>query len=163
MKPPECYRSNLDIRFISKGVKSIKVSVPLPRTQKKAYKNIGFIKIGEAAAIKKAVAWRDELGLKHWGKHWPYIIANWKTLVRFPRNSLEPIKMHTKHGTLSYAAYWSERDTNDNTVRKHRKYSTKKHGKLGAYLKAKRALLDAHQDRIELLLFMGKISPLDLK
>jgi hypothetical protein len=48
------------------------------------------------------------------------------------------------------------------------KYKTKvcsirKHGRLAAYSQTKRALLDAHKDVIDLLIFMGRLNSIDLK
>nr|MVG00930.1 iron ABC transporter substrate-binding protein [Vibrio cholerae] len=41
--------------------------------------------------------------------------------------------------------------------------SINKHGKLAAYTKTKKALLAAHKDCLDILVFMGRLNSIDLK
>ncbi|NAX37241.1 Fe3+-citrate ABC transporter substrate-binding protein, partial [Vibrio sp. V27_P1S3P104] len=41
--------------------------------------------------------------------------------------------------------------------------SIKRHGKLAAYTKTKKALLDAHKDYLDILIYMGRLNSIDLK
>jgi hypothetical protein len=41
--------------------------------------------------------------------------------------------------------------------------SIKKHGRLAAYTKTKKALLEANKDNLEILEFMGRLNSIDLK
>ena len=41
--------------------------------------------------------------------------------------------------------------------------SINKYGKLAAYLKTKKKLLEVHKDNLEILMFMGRIHSIDLK
>lgn len=52
---------------------------------------------------------------------------------------------------------WGERDAKlGKRKRVLRQYSLNKHGKLGDYLKAKKAIIDANKDIFSLLVFMGR-------
>ncbi len=149
--------SSPSYRFISKANNVYKVSVPKPQGGYR-YKSIGFKKIGEEKALKIAVAERNKIGKEEWGKFWSKVLSDNTLLARLPR-SLEPVLRRAndkKSQHLEYVSNWMEVDSNGSYIKKGRRYSCEKHGKLGAYIKAKNCLLDAHKSNMELLSFMGR-------
>lgn len=148
------YQTSTGYRFISEGTNAYKVSIHLP-DDTYVYSSIGFVTLGKKAALRKAIKTRNELGHRAWGKFWRRVLKEHDLIISLPHN-LEP-KL-SKCGTY-YAAYWSD----ENKKRKCRKRSVEKYGKLAAYMQCKRVLLDAHRKNLELLLFMDRLSTIDLK
>jgi hypothetical protein len=151
------------IRFISVGKTAIKVSLPTPDGGYH-YRSIGFKKIGKSEAVKLAVQERNRIGKQLWEKHWHRVVSDHTLLSRLPRN-LEPVMRIATDRNSSHSEYtanWMVRV--DGEVKKvARRYSCEKHGKLGAYTKAKQALLKAYAKDIHLLAFMGRASVVTLK
>ncbi|MCG9576061.1 hypothetical protein L1D14_07390 [Vibrio tubiashii] len=156
-RAPAYFKSNTEYRFISKGTTAFKISIPKPEGGYR-YKSIGFKRIGEQEALRKAIIERNKLGKEEWKKFWHKVVSDWTLLARLPR-SLEPLVRSAsdrKSPTLEYVANWIERDKHGNPIKKSRRYSIEKHGKLAAYTKAKSALLKAHTSNMQLLIFMGR-------
>ncbi|EMY6611263.1 hypothetical protein [Vibrio harveyi] len=154
---PAYFKSNTGFRFISKGKTAFKISMPRPEGGYR-YKSIGFKRIGEQKAIRKAITERNKLGKAEWGKFWHKVVSDWTLLARLPR-SLEPLERiasDRKSLTLEFVANWTERDRYGHPLKKSRRYSCEKHGKLAAYTMAKKALIDANQSNMDLLVFMGR-------
>ncbi len=152
--------SNTGHRFISKGKTCFKIHIHTP-DDKTLHRSVGFVRIGEKKGLRKAIKLRNELGREMWGKHWNRVLNDPDLIIRLP-HTLEPTYLTvTDQGkTLDVCqAMWSDSESN----RHCRRYSLNKYGKLGAYIKAKKALLDAHRDVIDILLFMNRINTIDLK
>ncbi|EPI0765643.1 hypothetical protein ACSYOM_004447 [Vibrio alginolyticus] len=88
--------------------------------------------------VHLAVKERDRIGKEEWGKFWPRVLSDQDLLSRLPRN---PNWMKYKDGKRVKAGC---------------RYSCREHGKLGAYTKAKQALLNAYHSDLALLSFMGR-------
>ncbi|HCH1696687.1 TPA: Fe3+-citrate ABC transporter substrate-binding protein [Vibrio parahaemolyticus] len=144
------------LRFVSEGKTAIKVTVPTPEGSRR-FRSVGFNKIGIEEAIKLAVKERDRIGKEEWGKFWPRVLSDRTLLSRLPRN-LEPkyrLSPDKKSPVYEYVANWMKYE-DGKPVKVARRYSCLEHGKLGAYTKAKQALLDAYRSDLELLAFMGR-------
>ncbi|WP_417228614.1 hypothetical protein, partial [Amphritea sp.] len=119
----------------------------------------------EEAGLKKAIALRDTLGRELWGKHWRRVLNEPELFTRLP-HSLEPALVHkpTPTGadpykrTSYYLAKWMEYDVNGERVLKSKLASIEKLGKLAAYNQAKRILMQAYKDDIEILSYMGRFN-----
>lgn len=158
------FKTNTGHRFISKGKTAFKISIHKP-DDTYLYKSVGFVRLGEEKALRKAVKLRNEIGKAHWGKFWPRILNEHNLITRLP-HTLEPELLVVNCGLKGspyimevYQAMWSDKDGK----RHCRKYSLNKYGKLAAYMKAKRAMLEAHKDVLELLKFMDRVSTIELK
>lgn len=154
------YQTNTGHRFISKGKTAFKIHIHTP-DDKTLHRSVGFVRIGENKGLRKAIKLRNELGREMWGKHWNRILNQPDLITRLP-HTLEPTYLTVTDGgkTLDVCqAMWSDRKGE----RHCRRYSLNKHGKLGAYIKAKKAILKAHRDVIDILLFMNRINTIDLK
>lgn len=161
------YQTKTGERFISKGKTAFKIRIHKP-DDTLLHRSVGFVRLGEEKALKKAIKLRNELGKQLWGKFWPSILNEPNLITRLP-HTLEPVLLTTNCGNAEngeyqykidvYQAAWSDK----NGQRHCRKYSVNKYGKLAAYMKAKRAMLDAHKDVLELLKFMDRVSTIELK
>ncbi|WP_045391839.1 hypothetical protein [Vibrio rotiferianus] len=143
-------------RFISEGKAAIKISVPTPDNSYR-YRSVGFKKIGKAEAFKQAIQERNRIGEEVWGKFWGRVLSDHTLFCRLPKN-LEPtlrVVPGRKTKTYEYTANWVVKE-GDNLKKVARRYSCNKHTKLGAYIKAKQALLDAYKNEMKLLVFMGR-------
>lgn len=161
--------TNTGYRFISKGKTAFKVHIHTP-DDTVLHRSIGFIKIGEEKALKKAIALRNKLGKQMWGKFWTKVLKDPYLMTRLP-HSLEPkiiykpnpTQVDPEHRDACYIAKW--REFNEEGAYKYRTIvrSINKYGKLAAYSQTKKALLQAHKDSLELLVFMGRLNSIDLK
>lgn len=154
------FKTNTGYRFITKGKTAFKISIHKP-DDTYLYKSVGFVRLGEEKALRKAVKLRNEIGKAHWGKFWPRILNEPNLITRLP-HTLEPTYITVTDGGKILdvcQAMW----TNKNGERCCRRYSLNKYGKLAAYMKAKRAMLEAHKDVLELLKFMDRVSTIELK
>lgn len=157
--------SNTGHRFISKGKTAYKIHIHTP-DDTILHRSVGFIRIGEKKALEKALQKRNELGKEMWGKFWHRLLKDAYLMTRLPHD-LEPKIIYkskdpeTSHGY--YIAKWREYLGDGKFNYRSTVCSIDKHGKLAAYSKAKRALLEAHKENIDLLLFMGRLNSIDLK
>ena len=74
-----------------------------------------------------------------------------------------PTQSDPEHRDECYIAKWRVFSENGDYKYKTKVCSIRKHGRLAAYSQTKRALLDAHKDVIDLLVFMGRLNSIDLK
>lgn len=166
-------KSNLETntghRFISKAKTAYKIHIHTPE-DKVLHRSVGFIRIGEKRGLKKAIKLRNELGREMWGKHWRMLLKDPFLMTRLP-HSLEPkiiykprpIKDNPDYRDACYIAAWRTYDDDGKCHFKSVVCSINKHGKLAAYTKTKKALLDAHQDYLDILIYMGRLNSIDLK
>lgn len=150
-------------RLISEGKTAIKVSVPTPHDGRR-YRSVGFKKIGKAQAFKIAIEERNRIGKEEWGVFWSRVLSDESLLSRLPRN-LEPtlqVRSNNKSLVYEYVANWMSYEHGE-PKKVACRYSCKEHGKPGAYLKAKKALLDGYRDQLKFLAFIGKSPVVDLK
>lgn len=157
--------SNTGHRFISKGKTAYKVHIHTP-DDTVLHRSIGFIRCGEKKALEKAIQLRNTLGKEMWGKFWSRLLKEPYLMTRLPHD-LEPKIIYKSRDPETSQGYdiakWREYDDQGNFTYRSSVCSIDKHGKLAAYSKAKRALLEAHKDNIDLLLFMGRLNSIDLK
>lgn len=160
------FETNTGHRFISKSEKAYRIHIHMPNDTI-LHRSVGSVKIGEKKALEKAIARRNELGEKHWGKFWKRVLRDETLLIRLP-HTFEPILGtegaggKDEHGNYRrlievYRITWADK----NGVRKCRKRSTAKHGRLGAYTQLKNILLKEHADVMDILRFMGRIKTTD--
>ncbi len=105
-----------------------------------------------------------------WGKHWRRILKDPYLMTRLP-HSLEPKIIYKPRPTSDnpdsrdacYIAAWRDYDNKGKCTFKSVVCSINKHGKLAAYTKTKKALLEAHKDCLDILIYMGRLSSIDLK
>lgn len=134
------------------------------------HRSVGYVRIGEKKGLQKAIRLRNELGSEMWGKFWRRILKDPYLITRLP-HSLEPKIIYkprpTKHDPEArdecYIAAWRNYDDNGRLIYKSVVCSIKKHGRLGAYTKTKKALLEANKDNLEILEFMGRLTSIALK
>lgn len=156
-------------RFISKGKTAFKIHIHTP-DDTVLHRSVGFVRMGEDKALKKTIKLRDELGRQLWGKFWPKVLKEPYLMTRLP-HSLEPKIVFKPNPTQSdpghrdecYIAKWRVFSENGDYKYRTKVCSIRKHGRLAAYSQTKRALLEAHKDVIELLIFMGRLNSIDLK
>lgn len=161
--------TNTGHRFISKGSTAFKLHIHTPEDTI-LHRSVGFVRLGEKRALKKAIKLRNALGTKMWGKFWRKLLKDPYLMTRLPHN-LEPkiiYKARNKNASPEerepyYIAKWIEYDRQGGHKYHSKLCSIKKHGKLAAYTITKRALLAAHREIIPLLLFMGRLNSIDLK
>ncbi|MFC5081069.1 hypothetical protein VTH8203_03954 [Vibrio thalassae] len=157
------FTSNTRYRFISKSNSSFKVRIQTLEG-KVLHRSLGFIRLGEEKALEKAVQLRDELGVEIWGQFWFRLLSEPYILKRLPK-SVEPKIIHKPKPTKDdpnnryscYIAKWREYNMTGEYKNKTMVRSINKYGKLTAYLETKKALLDAYQDRLDLLSFKGRL------
>lgn len=166
-------KSNLETntghRFISKAKTAYKIHIHTP-DDKVLHRSVGFVRLGEKKGLKKAILLRNELGSAMWGKFWRRILKDPYLMTRLP-HSLEPKIIHKPRPTLDnptardacYIAAWREYDEQGKCHFRSVVCSINKHGKLAAYTKTKKALLAAHKDCLDILVFMGRLNSIDLK
>ncbi|MCG3744702.1 Fe3+-citrate ABC transporter substrate-binding protein [Vibrio cincinnatiensis] len=166
-------KSNLETntghRFISKAKTAYKIHIHTP-DDTVLHRSVGYIRIGEKKGLKKAIKLRNELGREMWGKFWRQILKAPYLMTRLP-HSLEPkiiykprpTKENPDYRDACYIAAWRCYDNEGNCVFKSVVCSIKKHGKLAAYTKTKKALLDAHNAYLDILIYMGRLNSIDLK
>jgi len=166
-------KSNLETntghRFISKTKTCYKIHIHTPNDEI-LNRSVGFIKIGEVRGLKKAIFLRNEIGCAMWGKHWKRVLHDPTIFTRLP-HSLEPKLIEKPCPTKSnpdqtrpyYIAKWLEYDENGSSTYKSKLTNVTAMGKLAAYSQAKRILLEAHAQNIDILLFMGRVNTLKLK
>lgn len=161
--------TNTGHRFISKAKTAYKIHIHTP-DDKVLHRSVGYVRIGEKKGLQKAIRLRNELGSEMWGKFWRRILKDPYLITRLP-HSLEPKIIYkprpTKHDPEArdecYIAAWRNYDDNGRLIYKSVVCSIKKHGRLGAYTKTKKALLDANKDNLEILEFMGRLTSIALK
>ncbi|WP_375751030.1 Fe3+-citrate ABC transporter substrate-binding protein [Vibrio sp. HN007] len=161
--------TNTGHRFISKGKTAFKLHIHTP-DDTILHRSVGFVRLGEEEALKKAIKLRNDLGAELWGKHWSKVLKDPYLMTRLPHN-LEPkiiYKARKKNAEGDnrepyYIAKWIEYTEEGEHKYRSKLCSIKKHGKLAAYSMTKRALLEAHKDNIPILLFMGRLNSIDLK
>lgn len=163
-KAPKHLQSNTGYRFISEGKTAYKIAIPKPLggTQ---HKSVGFKKLGKKEALQKALVERNRLGKELWRGFWHRVVSDWTLLMRLPR-SLEPHERKAsdkKSLTIEFVANWNSRNADGEVIKNSRRYSTSEHGRLGAYSKAKQALLTAHEANMPLLVFMERAPKIKLK
>lgn len=160
---PAYFKSNTGYRFITLSESAVKICIPKPNGGY-FYKTIGHKKIGEEQALKKAIKERNKHGKRIWSKHWHRVVSNWTLLARLPRNLDPRFQYRTDRNSSQgeYRANWIEW-VNNKPIKKFRRYSCDEHGKLGAFMLAKKQLEDAHKDKYELLKFMGRAPIVKLK
>ncbi|MEH0666604.1 Fe3+-citrate ABC transporter substrate-binding protein [Vibrio scophthalmi] len=161
--------TNTGHRFISKAKTAYKIHIHTP-DDKVLHRSVGYVRIGEKKGLQKAIRLRNELGSEMWGKFWRRILKDPYLITRLP-HSLEPKIIYkprpTKHDPEArdecYIAAWRNYDDNGRLIYKSVVCSIKKHGRLGAYTKTKKALLEANKDNLEILEFMGRLTSIALK
>lgn len=161
--------TNTGHRFISKAKTAFKIHIHMP-DDSVLHRSVGYIRLGEEKGLKKAIKLRNELGSEMWGKFWPRILKDPYLMTRLP-HSLEPKIIHKPRPTKSdpdakdacYIAAWRSYDSNGKLIYKSVVCSIKRHGKLAAYSKTKKALLEANKENLEILEFMGRLNSIDLK
>lgn len=157
--------TNTGHRFISKGKTAFKIHIHTP-DDKILHRSVGFIRLGEEKALKKAIEIRNNLGKDMWGKHWTRLLKDPFLMTRLPHDLEPKIVYKSRDPALSegyYIAKWREYLGNGEFKYRSKVCSIDKHGKLAAYSIAKRALLEAHKDVIDILMFMGRLNSVDLK
>ncbi len=162
-------QTNTGHRFISKAATAYKIHIHTPEDTV-LHRSVGFVRLGEEKGLKKAIKLRNQLGREMWGKHWRRILKDPYLMTRLP-HSLEPKIIHKprprkedpNYRDACYIAAWREYDPQGKCTFRSVVCSIAKHGKLAAYAKTKKALLDAHKDDLDILLFMGRLNSIDLK
>ncbi|ELP5898618.1 Fe3+-citrate ABC transporter substrate-binding protein [Vibrio vulnificus] len=160
---PEAFKTNTGFRFISKSDVAFKITIPRPHGGY-LYRTVGLLKLGEEKALRRAIKERDQLGKGLWGKFWSKIISDYAYLSNLPKN-LEPMYFLDPADTSKlgeYRANWIE-NVDGKKCKVARRYRVNAHGKLGAYMLAKKELQEAYKDKLELLKFMGRNSALTIK
>ncbi len=163
-------KSNLETntghRFVSRGPTAFKIHIHTP-DDTVLHRSVGFVRMGEKKALRKAIKRRNELGSELWGQHWGRVLHDPLLFTRLP-HSLEPTVIYKPRPTLTepdnvvpyYLAKWVV-DYGDG----ERRYKSvlgniEKMGKLAAYNKTKRALLAAYKDYVGILMYMGRVNTL---
>ncbi|MFM2618660.1 Fe3+-citrate ABC transporter substrate-binding protein (plasmid) [Vibrio alginolyticus] len=152
--------SNTGYRFITKKKTCYAVSVPKPEGGY-VRRSVGFVRIGEKKALRKATKIRNQIGKELWGRCWDRVRKQFNLLARLPK-SLDP-RLTTIDGKQYYVARYTKYDENDQKREHFIKVSVSAHGKLAAWTLAKRKLLKAHSDVMDVLLHIEKVSSVQLK
>ena len=161
--------TNTGHRFISKAKTAYKIHIHTPE-DKVLHRSVGFLKIGEQNGLQKAIELRNDLGNEMWGKFWRRLLKDPYLMTRLP-HSLEPKIIFKPRPTKEnpdakdecYIAAWRNYDANGKLIYKSVVCSINKHGRLGAYTRTKKALLEANKNNLEILEFMGRLTSIDLK
>lgn len=153
------FRSNTGYRFISKSEKqrSFKISVPKPEGGHQ-YASVGYAKLGERRAMRKAINKRNKIGKRLWGKYWNRVRTDFTLLARLPR-SLEPRVWTNETGLQYYCFDHMSNEYDDEKGRykkRHRKVSISRLGRLAAYIEVKRLMHDEYESLMPLLKFMNR-------
>jgi hypothetical protein len=162
-------QTNTGHRFISKAKTAYKIHIHTP-DDKVLHRSVGYVRIGEKKGLKKAIKLRNELGRKMWGKFWRLLLKDPYLMTRLP-HSLEPkiiykprpTKENPNYRDACYIAAWRHYDAQGHCHFRSVVCSIHKHGKLAAYTKTKKALLEAHKDYLDILIYMGRLNSIDLK
>ncbi len=163
------FEEQTDLRFISKGDTAFKIHIHLP-DDTVVHRSVGFVRIGEKNALKKAIRLRDSIGKKSWGSHWHKILLDPDVFLRLP-HSLEPTLIMKHKPTIDepdrkipyYIAKWCISHENGKRKYKSMLASVERYGKLGAYNRAKRALMEAHRDILPILTRLERFNIVKLK
>ena len=155
------FASNTGYRFISRKDHSTSpcftVTIPKPEGGR-FYASIGRKRLGDKAALRKAIKIRNKNGKQIWGKHWDRVRKEFTLLSRLPKN-LEP-RLWTDPDTLTdyYVARYTRYPSpySDQRTEHSLKASVQKHGRLGAFSQVKRKLLAVYADNLELLSYMNR-------
>lgn len=160
---PDSFKTNTGYRFISKSNVAFKITIPRPLGGY-VYRTVGLLKLGEEEAFNKAIKERDQLGQKTWGKFWNKILSDYTYLSHLPRN-LEPMYFLDPKDTSKLGEYRANWITfvDGKRGKVARRYKVSAHGKLGAYMLAKKELQEAYKDKLDLLKFMGRNSVLTMQ
>ncbi|WP_338116769.1 Fe3+-citrate ABC transporter substrate-binding protein [Vibrio tubiashii] len=158
------YITSTGHRFISTGTTAFKIHIHTP-DDTIAHRSVGFVRIGKNKALKKAIKVRNALGYELWGKHWKRVLREPHLFTRLP-HSLEPTVIQKPRPTKAdphrvqsyYLARWWTYDSKGGKTYNSVLANISRMGKLAAYNKAKRALLDAHEENVQILSYMGRIS-----
>ncbi|RJX71640.1 Fe3+-citrate ABC transporter substrate-binding protein [Vibrio sinensis] len=161
--------TNTGHRFISKAKTAYKIHIHTPDDEV-LHRSVGFIKLGEEQGLKKAIQLRNEIGLEMWGKFWPRLLKDPYLMTRLP-HSLEPKIIFKPRPTKEnptakdecFIAAWRNYDANGKLIYRSVVCSINKHGRLAAYTKTKKALLEANKENLEILDFMGRLTSIGLK
>jgi len=161
--------TNTGHRFISKAKTAYKIHIHCP-DDTVLHRSVGYIRIGEKKGLQKAIKMRNELGVAMWGKFWRRLLKDPYLMTRLP-HSLEPKVIYKPRPTKEdpefkdecYIAAWRNYDNEGKLIYKSVVCSINKHGKLGAYSKTKKALIEANKDNLEILEYMGRLTSIDLK
>lgn len=89
--PTANYVTSTGYRFISKSKNCYKIHIHTPN-DKVLHRSVGFVRIGEAEGLRKAVQLRNELGRDMWGKFWARVVNDETLITRLP-HSIEPEKI----------------------------------------------------------------------
>ena len=161
--------TNTGHRFISKAKTAFKIHIHTP-DDKVLHRSVGYVKIGEKKGLKKAIKLRNELGSAMWGKFWRKLLKDPYLMTRLPHSvepkiifNLDQLKLILTRKDECYIAAWRNYDKNGKLIYRSIVCSIKKHGRLAAYTKTKKALLEANKDNLEILEFMGRLTSIDLK
>ncbi|EGR3070265.1 Fe3+-citrate ABC transporter substrate-binding protein [Vibrio parahaemolyticus] len=149
-------------RYIYTSKTAYKIRIPTP-DGKGIFRSVGFVRSGKREALKRATKLRNTLGKEVWHEHWDLVLKTPDLLANLPF-TIEPTLYDQPTGDNTsipvYRVMWGEYDPKlGRSKRVLRQYSLNKHGKLGAYLKAKKAIYDAHKEVYGLLIFMGRAKP----
>ena len=163
------YDTNTGHRFISKAKTAFKIHIHCP-DDTVMHRSVGYIKIGEQAGLKKAIALRNKLGKEMWGRHWKRVLTERDLFTRLP-HSLEPRIIYKPnprvgnpdHKEPFYLASWHEKTSDGKSQYRSKLASINRYGKLAAYNITKRALQDAYADVIDIVLFMNRATTVTLK
>ncbi|MGF1719788.1 Fe3+-citrate ABC transporter substrate-binding protein [Vibrio kyushuensis] len=161
--------TNTGHRFISKAKTAYKIHIHAP-DDSVLHRSVGYVRIGEKKGLKKAIKLRNELGSEMWGKFWRRLLKDPYLMTRLP-HSVEPKIIFKPRPTRDepnkkdecYIAAWRTYDSDGKLVYRSVVCSISKHGRLGAYSKTKKALLEANKGNLEILEFMGRLNSIDLK
>ncbi len=153
------FKSNTGYRFITKSEKQFcfKVSVPKPEGGYQ-YASVGYFRVGERKAMRKAIKKRNQIGKLLWGKHWERVRKDFTLLARLPRTT-EPRLWVSKTGIQYYCFDYMSDEFDESKKRykkKHFKVSINRLGRLAAYIEIKRKILNIYKQEIELLKFMNR-------
>ncbi|MDE5179163.1 Fe3+-citrate ABC transporter substrate-binding protein [Vibrio fluvialis] len=161
--------TNTGHRFVTRTSLAYTIHIHTP-DDSWLFRSVGLVKAGEKQALRQAIRLRNELGLSLWGKHWKRVLHEPELFTRLPR-SLEPKIVHKLRPSQSdanrvyryYIARWSEFDVGGHQTIRSALANIDKMGERAAYNKAKRELLEAHKDSIDIMLFMGRLNLDDLR
>ncbi|WP_407552643.1 hypothetical protein [Vibrio parahaemolyticus] len=98
---------------------------------------------------------------KLWGRFWDRVRKQFNLLARLPK-SLDP-RLTTINGKQYYVARYTKYDASNQKHEHSIKVSVNAYGKLAAWTIAKRKLLDAYSDVIDVLMHIEKVSTVKLK
>ncbi|MDF9399171.1 Fe3+-citrate ABC transporter substrate-binding protein [Vibrio sp. 1180_3] len=162
------YETNTGHRFISETNTAYKIHIHCP-DDSVLHMSVGYLKCGKSKGLRKAVALRNRHGFDMWGKYWKIVLRQPEVFTRLP-HSLEPKVIHKPRPTKLepdrtkpyYIAKWVVYGEGTKKTRSVLA-SIDRYGKLAAYSKAKKALMNANKHNLGILSYMGRVGILDLK